>query len=211
MNIISFKISNLMRLIGIAGLVVLIALATGCSISNSSGSISDSISSPSDSSNSSSDSSSGGDGGGATPEKEAEPETQQDAQGYANDVTQLAYTYGKQGGDIGALRAGVTGIASKRGLTNWEVDALTCQSIGAGAGKAGMSEQDFMEFSQSLFGQDLTKSNELRKGYETARPAPPAVDAATPSANGLATASAEASATDASAPGGATPAPAPAN
>lgn len=157
-------------------LVFLLSTISGCSISNSSESISNSISSPSDWSRSSSDSSSdssgssSGDDDSGAEDKGEEPETQQDAASYAADVTQLAYTYGKQGGDIGALRNGVSGLASKRGITNWEVDPLTCQSIGQGVGKAGMSEEEFTKFSKSLFGDDLTKANELRKGYDMAKP-----------------------------------------
>jgi hypothetical protein len=94
-----------------------------------------------------------------------------DAATYEGDITQLAYTYARQGGDIGALRSGVSNLARKRGLTNWEVDALTAQSIGKGVGKAGVSEDEFTRFSKRLFGEDLSKSNELRKGYQAGRPA----------------------------------------
>jgi hypothetical protein len=160
--------------------VALVATISGCSFSKSSESISDSISSPSDWSRSSSESSSGssgGDGDGGGGEKTEQPETQQDAQSYGEDITQLAYTYSKQGGDIGALRSGVSTLAAKRGITNWEVDSMTCQSIGKGVGKAGMSADDFTKFSQGLFGNDLMKANELRKGYETVMPAAATTDA----------------------------------
>jgi hypothetical protein len=150
-------------------LALLISLISGCSFSQSSGSISESISSPSDWSKSSSESSSessdddDGDDG-------EEPEAKPDAATYAADVTSLAYTFGKQGGDIGALRNGVSALAAKRGLTNWEVDSLTCESIGKGVGQAEMSEEDFSQFSQQLFGDDLTKANQLREGYESEMP-----------------------------------------
>jgi hypothetical protein len=179
-----FAASSTPRTILTIAIVLSIAAICGCSFSKSSESISNSISSPSDWSRSSSESSSGSsggdDGGGGGEEKAEQPETQQDAQSYAEDVTQLAYTYGKQGGDIGALRSGVTTLASKRGITNWEVDSITCQSIGKGVGKAGMSQDDFTKFSQSLFGGDLLKANELRTGYETIMPAAAATDAPAP-------------------------------
>jgi len=110
-------------------------------------------------------------GGDDSDEKSEEPETKQDAQAYGEDVSQLAYTYAKQGGDIGSLRTGVSGLAMKRGITNWEVDSLTCQSIGRGVGQAGMSEKDFTDFSKQLFGDDLTKATTLRAGYQENRPA----------------------------------------
>ena len=150
---------------------MLVSMGTGCSFSDSSGSISDSISSPSDWSRSSSESSSGSSKGDDDGDKAEEPETQLDAQTYEADVTQLAYTYAKQGGDIGSLRTGVSKLAAKRGITNWEIDSLTCQSLGKGVGQAGMAEEAFTSFSKSLFGDDLTKSNELRKGYQASQAA----------------------------------------
>jgi hypothetical protein len=156
-------------------LVLLVSAGSGCSFSWSSESISDSISSPSEWSRSSSESSSDSSGSGgddASDDGGEAPESAQDSQTYAEDVAQVAYTYGKQGGDIGSLRNGISGLAMKRGLTNWEVDAVTSQSIGKGVGRAGMSEEAFASFSKELFGGDLTKATELRKGYEAGRPPP---------------------------------------
>lgn len=157
-------------------LALFISASLGCSfsassgsLSDSSGSISDSISSPS---KSSSESSGGGDDGDGD-DKSEQPEAPQDAQTYGQDITQLAYTYGKQGGDIGSLRSAVSGLATKRGITNWEVDSLTCQSIGKGVGQAGMSPEDFSSFSKQLFGSDLTKATELQKGYKAGHVATP--------------------------------------
>jgi len=145
-----------MRIAGILTVAFILAVGTGCSISKSSGSISDSISSPS---KSISKSSSGDD------EPAPEPETPQDTESYEADVSQLAFTYAKSGGDIGAFRSAVSSLATKRGITNWEVDATTCTAIGAGVAKAGMQEADFVEFSKDLFGNDLSKQTALRKGY----------------------------------------------
>jgi hypothetical protein len=149
-----------MRLACVSLVVFMLALGTGCSFSRSSESISDSISSPS---RSSSRSSGSGD-------DEAKPETPQDTASYSEDVSQLAYTYAKSGGDIGAFRAAVSNLATKRGVTNWEVDATTCTAIGRGVGKAGMPEAKFVDFSKDLFGTDLTKQAALRKGYEPNAP-----------------------------------------
>ncbi len=146
-----------------------IAVMGGCSFSNSSGSISDSISSSSgsssDSMKSSSDSSSG------EGDEAAEPETPKDTANYEADVSQLAVTYAKNGGEIGAFRTAVSQLAMHRGITKWEVDSKTSQAIGRGAGTAGMQEESFVDFSKRLFGEDLLKLNELRKGYQqTAQP-----------------------------------------
>jgi hypothetical protein len=162
----TFSIPTTIRL---ALVLLMVSAGMGCSISYSSNSISDSISGSSDtiksSSESSSDSSKSSSGDDDGDETEA-PESKQDAETYSKDVTQLAFTFAKQGGDIGALRASVSELAARRGLTNWEVDESTCQSIGKGVGEAGMSEEDFASFSDDLFGDDLAKTSDLREGYQ---------------------------------------------
>lgn len=147
---------------------LVIAVMGGCSFSNSSGSISDSINSSSESSSNSVESSSDSSGGG---DQAAEPETPKDTANYEADVSQLAVTYAKNGGEIGAFRTAVSQLAMHRGITNWEVDSKTNQAIGRGAGTSGMQEESFVDFSKRLFGEDLVKLNELRKGYQqTAQP-----------------------------------------
>ncbi len=138
---------------------------TGCSFSNSSGSISDSISSPS---TSISESSSGGDSGGQDTQPAPAPETTEDTARYRQDVSQLTLTYLKSGGELDALRSAVTDLARARGITNWEADSETAQAIGLGAGNAGLQEAEFVVFSKQLFGDDLSKLNELRRGYQQA-------------------------------------------
>ncbi len=154
-----------MRIVFSVFLALAIAAMGGCSISASSGSISDSISSPSKSSSDSSKSSSGGDDAAAAPEAPA------DTASYEEDVSQLAVTYAKMGGEIGAFRTAVSQLAVNRGITNWEVDSRTRRAIGRGVGTAGMQEESFTDFSRQLFGDDLLKVNDLRKGYQqTAQP-----------------------------------------
>ena len=154
-----------MRLAFVLSVAFMLAVGVGCSISKSSGSISDSISSPSKSS--SRLSGSGGD-------DEAAPEAPQDTASYQEDVSQLAFTYAKSGGDIGAFRSAVSKLATQRGITNWEVDATTSTAIGSGVAKAGMQEADFAAFSKDLFGEDLTKQAALRDGYQPNPVAAPA-------------------------------------
>ena len=155
-----------MRILLSVFLALAIAVISGCSISASSGWISDSISSPSKSSSDSSKSSSGGDD-----DEAVEPEAPEDTASYEADVSQLAVTYAKNGGEIGAFRTAVSQLAMDRGITNWEVDSKTNQAIGSGVGSAGMQEASFTDFSKQLFGDDLSKQSELRKGYQqTAQP-----------------------------------------
>ena len=147
---------------------------TGCSFSNSSGSLSDSSGSMSDSIGSSSksiSSSSGGDESAGGAEPAPAPETTDDTASYQQDVSQLAITYLKSGGDLGAFTAGIGKLASARGITDWEGDAETAQAIGSGAGTAGLEETAFNNFAKQLFGNDRTKLNELRIGYQRTAPA----------------------------------------
>jgi len=144
-----------MRFVFVVFVLFVATALAGCSLLKSSKSISDSISSPS---KSSSESSSPDDD---SPEPEA-PEN------YEDDVAQLAATYAKTGGDIGALRSAVSQLAVKRGITNWEADSRTCEAIGRGVGEGGMDDEKFTQFSKELFGEDITKQTELRQGYEAA-------------------------------------------
>ena len=149
-----------MRIVLSVFLALALVALNGCSFSDSSKSISDSISSPS---KSSSDSSSGDD---------EEPEEPADMARYQSDISQLAVTYAKTGGDIGAFRTSVSSIAKDYGVTNWEADQMTNEAIGRGAGTAGMQDEAFTSFSKNLYGEDLDKLNELRTGYQqTAQPA----------------------------------------
>jgi uncharacterized protein YfiM (DUF2279 family) len=143
-----------------------LSLTTGCSFSDSSGSMSDSISSPS---KSISNSSSGDD------DEAPAPETPQDTARYRQDVSQLTVTYLKSGGDIGAFTSAISKLAMARGVSDWGADADTNQAIGVGAGTAGLQEQAFDDFGAKLFGNDLLRLNELRKGYQQTAPVPPQV------------------------------------
>jgi hypothetical protein len=150
-----------------------LATTTGCSFSDSSGSfsdssgsISDSISSPSKSISNSSD----GDGSSSDEKETPEPESTEDKASYQKDVSQLTVTYIKSGGDISAFRTGISNLAKARGITDWEADSATTQAIGVGAGKAGLQEVAFDDFSKHLVGDDLTKLNDLRIGYQQTAP-----------------------------------------
>lgn len=160
-----------MRITFLLLLALALAAMTGCSFSDSSGSISDSISSPS---KSISNSSSGDD------DEAPKPETHEDMASYRQDISQLTVTYLKSGGDLDAFSSAIAKLASARGISDWEADPDTSQAIGVGAGTAGLQEQAFNDFGAKLFGEDLTKLNELRKGYQQSAPAPVAAPPSTP-------------------------------
>jgi hypothetical protein len=116
-----------------------LASAFGCAISES---ISNSISSPFKSSSKSS-----------SPDDEgpSEEHKQQEAKlSYSDDVRQLAETYTRSGGEIGALRSHVSKLASARGITNWETDSVTCTSLAEGARSGGMTPEQQITFSNEI-------------------------------------------------------------
>ena len=143
-----------------------LAMALGCSISNSSASISKSISSPFKWSSASSDSSSPDDEKKESPEEENSGENPMLKTAYAEDVRHLTGTYAMQGGQIGAFRTAITQLALARGISNWEVDSFTSENIGQGAREGGMTQEAFDTFSKALFGEDLSKRDALRQGYD---------------------------------------------
>jgi hypothetical protein len=127
-------------------LVPFVALASGCSISNSSETISDSLSSPfrwsSDSSTS----------GG-------------EESAYRRDVSHYAASFAREGGDLDAFRTGVRQLAEAHGITNWEEDALTCASIGLGLQLAGLDASRAERFGDALLTAHPQSLAALRSGY----------------------------------------------
>ena len=133
--------------------VVLLALASsagvGCSFSDSSKSISKSISSPSRSSSES---------------------LKSDAARYREDVEDYAQGFATGGGgEISGFRRGLAGIAEKRGISDWESDGDTWESLGVGLGRSEISDASFEGFVGSWAGGDSTRSDLMRQGFDSAR------------------------------------------
>jgi len=119
-----------------------IASAIGCAFVDSSESISKSVSSPFESSSASS-------GGGDQASNDA-PEQPVARQAYADELRRLGATYAHRPGEIGALRIQVSKLATARGITNWEADALTCTSLVEGARAGHMSPAQEIAFSHEI-------------------------------------------------------------
>ncbi|MGH7787882.1 MAG: putative lipoprotein [Candidatus Binatia bacterium] len=121
-------------------------LVSGCSISKS-------ISSPfewsSDSSASSSRSSSG--------DRSAD---------YQSDVRSYTKAYVQSGGSYDTFGAGLSGIAKKHGVSNWESDMDTFVGIGAGLKQAGVSPTALEVWKTNLSQGDPTKATAIQKGYD---------------------------------------------
>jgi hypothetical protein len=121
---------------------------TGCSFSDSSGSISDStssiISSPSSISGKS--------------------------KKYQNEVADYTMAYVKSsqpGADYTSFLKGLSDIAAKEGVTNWDQDSLTYMGIGMGLKKANVEGTAYETYKKNFAGGDSKKMEEIQGGYES--------------------------------------------
>ena len=131
----------------------LLIAAAGCSISES---ISKSVSSPfewsSDSSASSSASSS------------------RTRANYVSDVRDYTQAYVKSGGDFDSFTRGLSDIAAKHGVSNWESDTDTYDGIGQGLRKAGATAMQLEVWKTNLAKGDASKAAAMQKGYDSYHP-----------------------------------------
>lgn len=120
----------------------------GCSISKSSGSISDStssiISSPSSVSGKS--------------------------KKYSNEVADYTMAYVKSSRpneDYSSFVRGLSDIAAKEGITNWEQDSLTYRGIGKGLKKANLDGTVYQTYKNNFGNGDPQKIDDIQNGYDS--------------------------------------------
>jgi len=133
----------------------LVFALSACSFSHSSDSSSDSSNSISDSSNSISNSSSSFSGGGAK---------------YEADVADYTYAYLKSTSsppDYQDYLRGLSDIAKKRGISDWEDDAHTYKGIGKALKKAGIDGVGYETYKTNFAGSDPSKMQEIQQGYDS--------------------------------------------
>ena len=136
----------------LAGAAALAAASLACSFSHSSASFSDSSQSSESSSRSSTSSS---------------PES--NSSKYRQDVASYTQAYVVSGGAEGAFLHGVSDLAQKRGITNWEADDDTWRGIGRGLGKTKIDQVQLAVYEQNWAGNDPHKVGLIRKGFGEAR------------------------------------------
>ncbi len=122
---------------------------SGCSFSDSSKSISDStssiVSSPSSVSG--------------------------ESEKYQNEVADYTMAYVKSSqpnADYNAFLKGVSDIAAKQGITNWEQDMLTYRGIGKGLKNAKLKGIAFETYKKNFAGGNATKMEKIQDGYDSA-------------------------------------------
>ncbi len=130
-----------------AALLSLPLLAAGCSFSDSSRSISDSVGSISESSSSSSQS-----------------------KKYENDVSDYTQAYVKSShaeANYASFVKGLSDIAAKRGVVNWEEDSKTYIAIGKGLKKAGVEGTAYETYKKNFAESDPEHMKDIQKGYDS--------------------------------------------
>jgi hypothetical protein len=127
----------------------LLVAPLGCSFSHSSKSSSDSSTSPSKSSQSSSG------------EKSAR--FQQDVEHYT-----AAWVSGSGRGEA-AFLSGLGDLARERGISDWEAEPGTWESIGRGLGRADVDAEQSAAYARSWSAGDAERQDALLRGYGAAR------------------------------------------
>jgi len=86
---------------------------------------------------------------------------------YRNDVRQYTQAYVQSGGDFDTFTHGLSGIASKHGVSNWESDDNTYVGIGQGLKQAGVTTMQLDVWKTNLSKGDAKKAAAIQKGYDS--------------------------------------------
>ena len=143
-----------------AGTLFILSMGlTACSFSNSSGSLSESSNSFSASSNSISDS--------VSSITSSPSESSQGSSRYQNDVEDYtaAYVDSANNTDIAIFQKGISDIAAREGVINWEQDEKTYIGIGRGLKNADLSEINYESFKKIFAEGDYQKMKDIQKGF----------------------------------------------
>jgi hypothetical protein len=130
-------------------LTVVVALSVGCSFSASS----ESSAASSDSSAHSSESSS----------KSSSPDSKEAT--YRDDVRDYTEAYVKSGGQFDAFQRRIGELAKQYDITNWEDNLATYEGIGAGLGRAKVSQVQVDAYKENLGKGDLRKMETIQQAY----------------------------------------------
>ena len=88
---------------------------------------------------------------------------------YQNEVADYTTAYVKSsqpGGDYTTFLKGISDIAAKEGVTNWDQDRLTYMGIGKGLKKANVEGVAYETYKKNFAGGDSKKMEEIQDGYD---------------------------------------------
>lgn len=134
-------------------------IITGCSFSDSSRSSSTSSESISDSSGSLSDSSGSSFSSKSNREKKYE--------GEVSDYTMAYVKSSHADADYANFLKGLSDIAAKIGIVNWDEEPKTYRGIGKGLKKAGVEGAAYETYKKNFAGSDQQHMQSIQKGYES--------------------------------------------
>ncbi|MGZ4956087.1 MAG: putative lipoprotein [Methylobacter sp.] len=132
-------------------------IIAGCSFSDSSRSISDSVESISDSVGSLSDSITSSHSSQSNKDKK-----------YENEVSDYTIAYVKSSrADYNSYFKGLSDIAAKTGIVNWDQEPKTYIAIGKGLKKAGIEGVAYETYKKNFAGSVQENMQNIQKGYES--------------------------------------------
>ena len=134
-------------------LALLVALVMASSVGCSFSASSESSAASSESSAHSSESSS----------KSSSPDGKESA--YRDDVRDYTEAYVKSGGQFDAFQKRIGELARRYDITNWEDSLATYEGVGAGLGRAKVSQVQVDAYKQNLGNGDTRKMDALQKAY----------------------------------------------
>jgi hypothetical protein len=136
------------------GFLILVTV-TGCSFSNSSGSLSDSSGSFADSSGSFSNSLESSSGDGVA---------------YRGDIRDFTIAHVRAEGSPDGLRLGLSEVALTRGISDWEALTGTFLALGVGLAEAGVASTELSSYQDVLARPGSPNHHAIGYGFATAAP-----------------------------------------
>ena len=142
-------------LIWAALFAIVFLTAPGCAMVSSSSNSSDSSASSSDSSGSFSDSSTSSSGGDSA---------------YRGDVRTYTVAHVRAEGSPTSLRLGLSEVALRRGISDWEALPGTFIAVGTGLAEAGVSSDELSAYQNALARSNSANYTAIRQGFASATP-----------------------------------------
>ena len=84
---------------------------------------------------------------------------------YRSEVAEYTAAYLKSGGDASKLKAEISSLAAKRGVTDWEQDRNTNLGLGTGLKTAGLTQAQLDAYIRNL-ASGREQAGWIRQGYD---------------------------------------------
>ncbi len=84
---------------------------------------------------------------------------------YRNDVRDFTAAYAAESADPAAFASGLSAVARRHGITDWEAEDATFTAIGAGPKRANVAASDVARYESALAGSDRERIRLLRDAW----------------------------------------------